>query len=78
MKITLDMSISQLLEEFDREFGLSLSIYRGATKSDDISLYEIADIRKDLDSFIIVDKDTSVLDKTLELKFWLKIKMVIL
>lgn len=60
MKITLDMSISALLDAFDREFGASLGIYKGAYKSDDIKLFEIADPRKNPKSFIVVDKDTSV------------------
>ena len=60
MKITLDMSISALLDSFDREFGVSLGIYKGAYKSDDIKLFEIADPRKNPKSFIVVDKDTSV------------------
>ena len=60
MKITLDMSIAALLDSFDREFGVSLGIYKGAYKSDDIKLFEIADPRKNPKSFIVVDKDTSV------------------
>ncbi len=34
MKITLDMSISALLDAFDCEFGSSLGIYIGAYKSE--------------------------------------------
>lgn len=60
MKITLDTKISELLDSFDREFGASLGIYKGALKSDDIKLFEIADPRKNPKSFIVVDKDTSV------------------
>ena len=60
MKITLDTKISELLDSFDREFGASLGIYKGALKSDNIKLFEIADPRKNPKSFIVVDKDTSV------------------
>ena len=60
MKITLDMSISKLLDAFDREFGVSLGIYKGAHKSDDIKLYEISDPRKNQKAFIVINKDTSV------------------
>lgn len=60
MRITLDTAISSLLDSFDREFGLSLEIYKGAYKSDNIKLFEIADPRKNPKSFIVVDKDTSV------------------
>lgn len=60
MKITLDTAISVLLDAFDREFGVSLGIYKGAYKSDDIKLFEIADPRKNPKSFIVIDKDTSV------------------
>lgn len=60
MKITLDMSLSKLLDAFDREFGLSLGIYKGAHKSDEIKLFEISDPRKSQKAFIIVNKDTSV------------------
>ena len=60
MKITLDTKISELLDSFDREFGASLGIYKGALKSDNIKLFEIADPRKSPKSFIVVDKDTSV------------------
>lgn len=60
MKITLDMTISALLDSFDREFGASLGIYKGAYKSDNIKLFEIADPRKNPKSFIVIDKDTSV------------------
>ena len=67
MKITLDTTISSLLDSFDREFGVSLGIYKGALKSDDIKLFEIADPRKNPKSFIVVDKDTSV--ETVEAMF---------
>lgn len=67
MKITLDMTISALLDAFDREFGASLGIYKGAYKSDDIKLFEIADPRKNPKSFIVIDKDTSV--ETVEAMF---------
>ncbi|WP_300365042.1 hypothetical protein [Brachyspira sp.] len=60
MKITLDMSISKLLDAFDREFGISLGIYKGAHKSDNIKLFEIADPRKNQKAFIVINKDTSV------------------
>ena len=60
MKITLDMSISKLLDAFDREFGVSLGIYKGAHKSDNIKLFEIADPRKNQKAFIVINKDTSV------------------
>ena len=60
MKITLDMSISKLLDAFDREFGISLGIYKGAHKSDDIKLFEISDPRKNQKAFIVINKDTSV------------------
>lgn len=60
MKITLDMSISNLLDAFDREFGISLGIYKGAHKSDNIKLFEIADPRKNQKSFIVINNDTSV------------------
>ena len=60
MKITLDTTISALLDSFDREFGVSLGIYKGALKSDNIKLFEIADPRKNPKSFIVIDKDTSV------------------
>ena len=60
MKITLDMSLSKLLDAFDREFDLSLGIYKGAHKSDEIKLFEISDPRKSQKAFIIVNKDTSV------------------
>ena len=60
MKITLDTKISELLDSFDREFGASLGIYKGALKSDNIKLFEIADPRKNPKSFIVVDKDTSI------------------
>lgn len=60
MRITLDTAISALLDSFDREFGLSLEIYKGAYKSDNIKLFEIADPRKNPKSFIVIDKDTSV------------------
>lgn len=67
MKITLDMSVSNLLDSFDREFGINLGIYKGAKKSNDIKLFEIADPRKNQKSFIVIDKDTSV--ETLEAMF---------
>lgn len=60
MKITLDMSISKLLDAFDREFGVSLGIYKGAHKSDNIKLFEISDPRKSQKAFIVINKDTSV------------------
>ena len=60
MKITLDMSISKLLDAFDREFGVSLGIYKGAHKSDNIKLFEISDPRKNQKAFIVINKDTSV------------------
>ncbi|WP_295163486.1 hypothetical protein [uncultured Brachyspira sp.] len=60
MKITLDMSVSKLLDAFDREFGVSLGIYKGAHKSDNIKLFEISDPRKNQKAFIVVNKDTSV------------------
>ncbi|WP_295157682.1 hypothetical protein [uncultured Brachyspira sp.] len=60
MKITLDMSVSKLLDAFDREFGISLGIYKGAHKSDNIKLFEIADPRKNQKAFIVINKDTSV------------------
>ncbi|MEI0530855.1 hypothetical protein R4I97_04775 [Brachyspira pilosicoli] len=67
MKITLDMSVSNLLDSFDREFGITLGIYKGAKKSNDIKLFEIADPRKNQKSSIVIDKDTSV--ETLEAMF---------
>ncbi len=67
MNITLDMSVSNLLDSFDREFGINLGIYKGAKKSNDIKLFEIADPRKNQKSFIVIDKDTSV--ETLEAMF---------
>ena len=67
MKITLDMSVSNLLDSFDREFGINLGIYKGAKKSNDIKLFEIADPRKNQKSSIVIDKDTSV--ETLEAMF---------
>ena len=57
MKITLDMSISKLLDAFDREFGVSLGIYKGAHKSDNIKLFEISDPRKNQKAFIVINKD---------------------
>ena len=67
MKITLDMSVSNLLDSFDREFGITLGIYKGAKKSNDIKLFEIADPRKNQKTSIVIDKDTSV--ETLEAMF---------
>lgn len=67
MKITLDMSISNLLDSFDREFGITLGIYKGAKKSNNIKLFEIADPRKNQKASIVIDKDTSV--ETLEAMF---------
>ena len=67
MKITLDMSVSNLLDSFDREFGINLGIYKGAKKSNDIKLFEIADPRKNQKASITIDKDTSV--ETLEAMF---------
>ncbi|WP_157151241.1 hypothetical protein [Brachyspira sp. SAP_772] len=67
MKITLDMSVSTLLDSFDREFGITLGIYKGAKKSNDIKLFEIADPRKNQKASIVIDKDTSV--ETLEAMF---------
>lgn len=60
MKITLQMSVSKLLEDFEREFGVVLGIYKGARHSNDIKLLEISDPRKNSGAYIVVNKDTSV------------------
>lgn len=60
MKITLQMSVNKLLEDFEREFGVMLGIYKGAKKSNDIKLLEISDPRKNPKAYINVNKDTMV------------------
>lgn len=60
MKITLSMTVNELLEKFEKEFGVTLGIYKGAKNSSNITLLEISDPRKKRNASINVQKETMV------------------